>query len=67
MTKTECVDLLENCDSETDWSNACDLIKKAHSGGYPDWWYQTVVIDGLINKIRAKWGATGPLIQIQKL
>lgn len=40
--------------SEVDWNNRCDQVKAAN-GGYPDFWYATVIMSGVAAETSAKW------------
>jgi hypothetical protein len=35
--------------SKEDWNKRCDLVKKV-CNGYPDYWYETCIASGLINR-----------------
>jgi hypothetical protein len=41
--------------SERDWNSRCDQIKAAN-GGYPSFWFATIILSGLAAKIAANWG-----------
>ena len=60
MTTDE-LKLLEDCQTGTDWSSACDAIKLTHGGGYPTDWYATVIQSGMANRIAARWGSDAEL------
>jgi len=36
--------------SEDDWNRRCDEVKAANGGGYPDFWYEKVILSGLLDK-----------------
>ena len=55
MTKEEVLSLLWNATSEQDWNTKCDQIKKAHSGVYPGYWYQEVIMSGLLGTVQSTW------------
>jgi hypothetical protein len=38
-----------------EWNTNCDQVKRAN-GGYPDFWYEAVVVSGLSDKTAAGWG-----------
>lgn len=46
LTVAEMEDLT-NSTSEAEWNAACDRIKKARGGAYPDDWYAKVLLSGL--------------------
>jgi len=53
MTNDE-LEKLKSTKSENEWNVCCDQIKKAHNG-YPDDWYQKVVLSGLMAETQASW------------
>ena len=46
--------LMESSTSESDWNKNCDEIKKAN-GGYPNFWYETIILGGVLGKCQIKW------------
>ena len=55
------IQLLEACQSNEDWREACDTIKNARqdSSGdptYPSDWWKTVKLSGMMDRISARWG-----------
>jgi hypothetical protein len=52
---------LKTCQSEQDWGDACDAIKEARGGMYPDDWWDKVKLSGMMDKILARWGADSSL------
>lgn len=46
--------LMESSKSETDWNANCDAVKAANAG-YPLFWYQLIIMGGVLNSVRAKW------------
>ena len=40
--------------SEDDWNSRCDTVKKAN-GGYPEWWFSTIIQSGLSANSQARW------------
>lgn len=40
--------------SEQDWNNRCDAVKRAN-GGYPDFWYATIVLSGVMSATSQNW------------
>lgn len=55
MTREEVIALMESSQSEQEWNDNCDKVKKACSG-YPDFWYPAVILSGLLSKVAARWG-----------
>lgn len=48
---------LEACQSAQDWRDACDRIKAARGGMYPDDWWDKVKLSGMMDR----WGADSEL------
>ena len=48
---------LEACQSKQDWSDACDAVKEAGDGQYPDDWWDKVKLSGMMDWILGRWGA----------
>lgn len=55
MTKDEVISLLRTTRSEQQWNDACDKIKQAFGGKYPDWWFLEVLASGLMAEISSTW------------
>lgn len=45
---------LIQCQNSIDWNNKCDEVKN-HYGDYPEWWFNDVIISGLLNEIVRGW------------
>lgn len=58
--------LMESSTTEQEWNNNADKVKWAN-GGYPSFWYGTIVLSGVLDSTRLKWGATGPSLRIVAL
>jgi len=43
------IETLEKAMTENDWNNACDKIKGARGGQYPEDWWQRVVLNGMMD------------------
>ena len=52
---------LEACHDSADWSKACDAIKQARQGLYPDDWWAKVKQSGMMDRIMARWGQDSEL------
>ena len=52
---------LEACHDEADWAKACDAIKHARQGLYPDDWWAKVKQSGMMDRIMARWGQDSEL------
>lgn len=50
MTKEEVLSLMKSSKNSAEWNKNCDTVKAAHSGQYPMWWYQEVILSGLCDK-----------------
>jgi hypothetical protein len=55
---------LEASTNEEDWNAACDAVKRARKGIYPDDWFAKVIATGLLDRIAAKWGGGGSRMQL---
>lgn len=51
MTKNEVVEMMTSCTNNKEWGEACDRVKEAHGGGYPDYWYSEMIMSGLIDRV----------------
>lgn len=60
---TEQIQSLEDCQSEADWSKACEAIKESSGDGisYPDDWFEKVLESGLMDRITSRWGGSSDL------
>ena len=54
---------LEDCQSASDWSKACDAIKAASESGicYPENWWEKVVQSGLMDRVMSRWGESSEI------
>ena len=48
--------VLKSCNSEAEWSAACDEIKRVRNGKYPFNWWVKVVLTDLRARVAAGWG-----------
>ena len=53
--------MLEECQTKKAWGKACDNIKGARGGQYPDDWWEKVKQSGLMDRIMSRWGASSEL------
>lgn len=54
--------------NEREWNAACDAIKKARNGSYPDDWWPKVKLTGLMDAIFASWDKPGdPEIRVETI
>ena len=54
MNEKEVVALMESSKSEAEWNANCDKVKAA-CGGYPDYWFGSIIGSGLLALTMAKW------------
>lgn len=40
--------------SESDWNKRCDDVKRAN-GGYPAFWFSTIIMSGFAARTQASW------------
>lgn len=57
MTENEVVSLMESGQSDAEWNHNCDKVKAA-CGGYPDFWYEKIILSGLARRVMARHGGT---------
>lgn len=55
MTIEEVKTLMATSNSAQEWNANCDKIKKA-CGGYPDFWFQEIIVSGFADTILNKFG-----------
>jgi hypothetical protein len=53
-------EVMESSTSEPEWNQ----VKKAF-GGYPDFWFATIIQSGLCDRVSKRWGGTGSKITIR--
>jgi len=46
--------LMQNATSEQDWDERCDRVKAAN-GGYPEFWFRTIIMSGLVSEVELRW------------
>ena len=63
LTQRE-LEMLNDCQSAQEWGDACDTIKQARGGIYPDDWWNKVKLSGMMDKILARWGEDSSLKSI---
>lgn len=56
--------MLEGCKSAKDWGQACDTIKKARDGDYPEDWWDKVKLSGMMDRILGRWGSDSSLTRV---
>jgi hypothetical protein len=63
MNEDEVVSLMKSSKSEAEWNDNCDKVKKA-CGGYPEFWYDAIILSGVADTVSKGWGGTGSRIKI---
>ena len=53
-TKEGVLELMRTSQNEVQWDYNCDTVKAAN-GGYPDFWYATMILSGEADKILGKF------------
>lgn len=60
QTPEHVANLMSSSKSEDEWNTNCNAVKKAN-GGYPSFWYPTIVMSGLLNRTASKFGASAEI------
>jgi hypothetical protein len=55
MTEQDVVNLMKSSNSEAEWNNNADKVKKAFGGEYPRFWYPAILLSGIANETIKKW------------
>lgn len=55
MTREEVIKLMKSSESEAEWNENCDKVREA-CGGWPAFWWSTIIGSGLASDIATKWG-----------
>ncbi len=55
MTQDEVILLMDSSKSEEQWNANCDRVKEAHGGQYPNYWFMSIVVSGLMTRVSATW------------
>jgi len=56
MNEQQVVALMASSKTEDEWNANCDAVKKATGGGYPEFWFRSIIMSGLCRRISADWG-----------
>jgi len=51
MNREDVLKLMRSRKKENEWSNNCDIIIKEFNG-FPDFWYNSIIISGLLKEVR---------------
>lgn len=49
MNEQQVVDLMKSSKNSDEWNANCDRVKAA-CGGYPDFWFASIIMSGLMAK-----------------
>lgn len=55
MDKDQVSALMESSQTEQEWNNNCDKVKKA-CNGYPNFWFEVIIMSGLAGRVTARFG-----------
>lgn len=47
---------LAGCTSSREWGAVCDDVKRENNGGYPGWWFPTMIQSGVIDDAAVRFG-----------
>lgn len=50
MNKEEVINLMRSSKNSKEWNNNAGIVKKAHNGGYPSFWYDEIIQSGLADQ-----------------
>jgi len=54
-TEKDVVALMKSSCNEQEWNKNCDKVKAANNG-YPEFWFETIVLSGVLAETRRNWG-----------
>lgn len=57
MTQEEVVSLMQSSRNEIEWNNNADKVKR-QCGGYPRFWFESIMLSGVANNVRNSWIST---------
>jgi hypothetical protein len=60
LTPEQIAQFMETSRTAEEWDKNCDLVKEA-CGGYPSFWWETIMVSGLARRTMAKFGETPDL------
>ncbi len=46
------LDLLNKCNTKEEQNKTCNQIKRNHNGNYPDDWFKSVILAGLLPNLK---------------
>lgn len=53
-TREGIIALMKSSKSMEEWNANCDKVIQANNG-YPDFWFEIIVMSGLVERVRATW------------
>jgi hypothetical protein len=56
MNREQVVALMSGSKTEAEWNSNCAKVKEACGGDYPSFWYEAIVMAGVVEQTAAKWG-----------
>lgn len=60
MNQEQVIALMKSSTSEDEWSANCDKVK-ADCGGYPDFWFRSIILSGVMDDIAKQWGGSSAI------
>lgn len=51
-------ELMRHSQSELQWDSHCDQVKAANNGDYPNFWFETIVLSGLMAEVTSLFQTT---------
>lgn len=55
MSRTEVYNFMSESTNENDWNDRCDIVKARCNRDYPPFWYHTIILSGLLNRVASTW------------
>lgn len=55
MTREEVRILMSSSKNEKEWDANCDKVKEAFQGSYPSFWFEAIIMTGLLAKVKLNW------------
>ena len=52
MSKDEVIKLMESSTTRDEWDKNCDKVKAAFNG-YPEWWFEAIIMSGIARRVTA--------------
>ncbi len=58
MKKEEVISLMKSSKDSLEWGRNCDVVKSKHNNDYPDYWYQEIILSGLMDEVLGDGAST---------